>query len=75
MGVVRNMGCSCHINPPCNYCTELYECKECGKLKHPDEDGFNEGHNENGDGVFCNDCLDNLSRFLYGSNYDSRDLS
>jgi hypothetical protein len=20
------MGCSCHIDPPCNYCTELYEC-------------------------------------------------
>lgn len=32
------MECSCHINPPCNYCTELIECPACGDFVHPKED-------------------------------------
>lgn len=33
--------CSCHINPPCSYCTELKECNICAQIFHPDDaDGF-----------------------------------
>jgi hypothetical protein len=31
------MGCSCHINPPCNYCIESYECLACNSIYHPDD--------------------------------------
>jgi hypothetical protein len=33
------MSCSCHINPPCSYCVETYECRGCGELKHPQQHG------------------------------------
>lgn len=35
------MGCSCHINPPCNYCLDQFECGGCHKLKNQSEDGIN----------------------------------
>lgn len=25
----EGIGCSCHINPPCGYCTAPYGCIEC----------------------------------------------
>lgn len=31
------MSCTCHINPPCSWCADKYECVECGELKHPSE--------------------------------------
>jgi hypothetical protein len=29
--------CSCHINPPCSYCLEKYECARCKEVIHPSE--------------------------------------
>jgi hypothetical protein len=29
--------CSCHINPPCDYCLECRECVVCGNIKHETE--------------------------------------
>lgn len=23
-------GCSCHLNPPCSYCENTFECDNCG---------------------------------------------
>ncbi len=51
-------GCSCHINPPCSYCLNTYECVRCLKLRNKDDDGMHVDHN--GD-LICNDCLDALS--------------
>lgn len=45
--------CSCHINPPCNYCLEKYECEICHEFKHPDDDG----QNGFGDLVVCDECF------------------
>jgi hypothetical protein len=42
-------GCSCHIHPPCSYCTESYECNNCGRICHPDDKGL---------GPLCNVCLE-----------------
>jgi hypothetical protein len=29
--------CSCHINPPCHYCMDMFECTFCGTLQNPGE--------------------------------------
>jgi hypothetical protein len=51
--------CSCHINPPCNYCVESYECVSCNEIKHPDEAG--ENFTLDGD-IFCDDCANEMNR-------------
>ena len=30
-------GCSCHINPPCGYCTSRSECERCGTILFSDD--------------------------------------
>ena len=43
--------CSCHINPPCTYCTSHSICEECGK------NVLNEYINEDiDDYLICDDC-------------------
>ena len=40
----RDVCCSCHINPPCSYCTDIsYMCGECGEEP---EDAFKESIKE-----------------------------
>ena len=31
-------GCSCHLNPPCGYCTDRHDCRTCGEQFY-DPDG------------------------------------
>jgi hypothetical protein len=45
------MSCSCHINPPCSYCVETYECQKCGEIKHPDDSPIEEGE-------LCSECFE-----------------
>lgn len=37
----QKMSCSCHVNPPCGYCEQMYECDECGEIRHPEQHGIN----------------------------------
>ena len=30
--------CSCHLNPPCGYCTDRHDCARCGEQFY-DPDG------------------------------------
>lgn len=50
------MSCSCHINPPCGYCEQTYECDNCGRLKHPDDNGLNVVE----DKVYCDSCFEDI---------------
>jgi hypothetical protein len=43
-------GCSCHINPPCTYCTSHSICDKCG------DNVLNEYINEDDDSFICDDC-------------------
>lgn len=47
--------CTCHINPPCDYCTSYEECYECGRLFPKDE------LTHIGDIKFCEGCLECFS--------------
>jgi len=49
--------CSCHINPPCSYCTEKEECIGCGELIHPDEFNYIAKAADDEYGPLCDDCL------------------
>ena len=49
------MSCSCHINPPCSYCTDSLLCKTCDKVQHPDD-----GAEYIGDDTFCGQCLQKM---------------
>lgn len=44
-------GCACHINPPCSYCTNTFECDNCGDV-YDTEDGY-----ETEIGFVCEGCL------------------
>ena len=41
--------CSCHISPPCSYCTSRCECSKCGKIV---------GEDEVNDDSVCEQCLE-----------------
>lgn len=50
------MSCSCHINPPCNWCVESYECGGCGKIRHPQEHG--QSFDTEYESCYCDSCLE-----------------
>ncbi len=53
------MGCSCHINPPCSYCTEKVECAGgCGEMVHPDEGFYIQTATDDEYGPLCKACYD-----------------
>lgn len=51
-----NMSCSCHINPPCSFCTECLECIGCGNFYHEDEDVIHLDSESNV--VYCDNCFE-----------------
>lgn len=54
--------CSCHINPPCGYCTSHCECVICGKKIHNDDAVYVKGPNVSATlppeefGPMCKEC-------------------
>lgn len=59
------MGCSCHINPPCSYCTDRCECAKCGELNITDDMVYLNGE------FYCEEC--NISADKY-DNISLKDL-
>ena len=53
--------CSCHINPPCNFCTEHYMCDNCGEV-------FCQTVEISDETAWCNDCLEMLAEESEGDN-------
>ncbi len=50
---ILDHGCSCHINPPCAFCTSTFECEQCGTRVITDDQETEGWHD-----LLCDECFE-----------------